>query len=186
MPNNPIKLYEHFYSILQEQSFDNFTLSELRNTYISRVKSNRSADSAYNLIYRQVRLLENNGLLTKHKKAKGKSDLYKKTKNFIEVGFCLITDKVSKSEQPFIELCSISSNLNERLKKLEIDLLQSTGESEEYVRLCKTFPEMKEHLDSQNTLAKQSCSKLLGQIKAIKTTQAYQSKSTQSLDSNCE
>jgi hypothetical protein len=66
--------------------------------------------------------------------------------------------------------------LEKRLKESEVDLLTSIGESEEYMRLYRSFPEMKTHLESQYLQARENSSKLLGQIKAIKSVLAHQQK----------
>jgi hypothetical protein len=181
MPKTSIKLCKKFYSILQDESFDYFTLSELRDAYLSMLKSQQSVSSAYNFVYRQVSNLEKNGLLTKHKKAKGKNDIYQKMDGFIQANFCLISLKNPKKNKTSITKShstniATTSQLNDRLMKSEIDLLASIGESEEYMRLCNTFPEMRGHLKSQYILARENSSKLLGQIKAIKSVLAHQKK----------
>ena len=68
--------------------------------------------------------------------------------------------------------------LEEHLKQSEIDLLASIGESEEYMRLYQFFPDMKAHLESQYLQARETSSKLLGQIKAIKSAITHLQKVT--------
>lgn len=68
------------------------------------------------------------------------------------------------------------NQLEERLKQSEIDLFTSIGESEEYMRLYQSFPDMKVHLESQYLQARETSSKLLGQIKAIKSAITHQQK----------
>lgn len=66
--------------------------------------------------------------------------------------------------------------LENRLKESKVDLLTSIGESEEYMRLYQSFPEMKAYLESQYLQARENSSKLLGQIKSIKSVLAHQQK----------
>ena len=70
----------------------------------------------------------------------------------------------------------VIQQLKERLKQSEVDLLTSIGESEEYMRLYQSFPEMKADLESLYMLARENSSKLLGQVKAIKSVLAHQKK----------
>lgn len=168
MPKTSAKFYKEFYSTLQDENIDSFTLIELRDAYLLMSKSQQSASAAYNFVYRQVRKLENSGLLVKDKKVKGKNK-YRKIEGFIHSDFYLAHFKGSKKYN--IELST--SQLNERLKKSEIDLLVSIGESEEYKRLSIALPDMQDYLESQYILAQEKNSKLLGQIKAIKYVIAH-------------
>ena len=48
-------------------------------------------------------------------------------------------------------------------------MMSAIGESEEYIQLLNQFPDMKPELSENYHLARNRSSKLLGQIKAIKT-----------------
>jgi hypothetical protein len=49
-------------------------------------------------------------------------------------------------------------------------MMSAIGESEEYLRLLRAFPEIKNILSHNYELAKNNSSKLLGKIKAISAT----------------
>ena len=168
------------HTILQDESFDRFTVAKLRDHYLSMVGRQKSASSAYSHVYRQLCKLEKNGVLKRHKKAQDKADLYEKTDKFNQTDFHLTAKKTIQNKPSTgaqnNSVFAANSMLTERLKQSEIDLLASIGESEEYMRLYKTFPEMKELLESQYLIARENSSKLLGQIKALKSVLKYQEK----------
>nr|SHO15915.1 Putative uncharacterized protein [Moritella viscosa]SHO19036.1 Putative uncharacterized protein [Moritella viscosa] len=70
----------------------------------------------------------------------------------------------------------VTTLLDERLQQCEIDLIKSIAESEEYMRLYESLPDLKEHLESNYLKSREYCSKLSGQIQAIKSVISYQSK----------
>lgn len=167
------------HTILQDESFNNFQIKSLRDAYLAASTSCITVSKTYNFIYQQVHRLVKKGLLDKNVDPQLNETTYQKTTNFFQANFILQGPK--KSESVGATLTSKQKHntikqLEERLKQSEIDLLTSIGESEEYMRLYQTFPEMKAHLESQYLLARETSSKLLGQIKAIKSAITHQQK----------
>ncbi|GIU25586.1 response regulator [Shewanella schlegeliana] len=179
MPKVSIKICTKLHTILQDESFNNFQVVQLRDRFLAASTSNQSVGDAYKFIYRQVSRLVKKRALRKVNKESTKTVTYQKTELFDQINFVIngpieaskpLQKLLDRTEQDAIQ------QLKERLKQSEVDLLTSIGESEEYMRLYKSFPEMKEHLESQYIVARENSSKLLGQIKAIKSVLSHQQK----------
>ena len=174
-----IKICPTLHTILQDESFNHFQVIELRDAYLAVSQCSESESQAYKFIYRQISRLVKKGLLKKSQNEGLKSITYQKTELFSKTNFIISTSD-ERSYHPLSQAENISKdkiqNLEQRLKQSEVDLLTSIGESEEYMRLYNSFPEMKSHLESQYMLARENSSKLLGQIKAIKSVLTHQQK----------
>ncbi|MBB1391526.1 response regulator [Shewanella sp. SG44-6] len=179
MPKASIKICSTLHTILQDESFNHFQVIELRDVYHAVSQGCESVSQTYNFIYRQISRLVKKGLLKKSQNEGLKSITYQKTELFSKTNFIISTSD-EQSYHPLSQAENISKdkiqNLEQRLKQSEVDLLTSIGESEEYMRLYNSFPEMKSHLESQYMLARENSSKLLGQIKAIKSVLTHQQK----------
>lgn len=179
MPRVSVRICATLHTILQDESFDNFQIVHLRDAFLAASASKQSVSESYKYIYRQVIRLIKKGVLKKVNKESDKTVTYQKTEQFYQVSFVIKESnrgiKLSSKLQDLTEHNAINL-LKERLKQSEIDLFTSIGESEEYMQLYKSFPEMKEHLELMYMLARENSSKLLGQIKAIKSVLAHQQK----------
>lgn len=167
------------HTILQDESFNNFQVVQLRDAFLADSTNKQSVSEAYKFIYRQVSRLVKKGILKKNKNEDSKNATYQKTQQFYQTNF--VINERSDNDRPPEKLLDNTEQdavqqLKERLKQSEVDLLTSIGESEEYMRLYKSFPEMKDHLESLYMLARENSSKLLGQIKAIKSVLSHQQK----------
>ncbi|MDO6775117.1 response regulator [Shewanella sp. 3_MG-2023] len=174
-----IKICPNLHTILQDENFNNFQVVQLRDAFLATSTNNQSVGETYKFIYRQVSRLVKKGGLRKVNSKNSKPMAYQKTELFNQIHFVINESsediKLSPKLKAKAERDDIQQ-LKERLKQSEVDLLACIGESEEYMRLYKSFPEMKEHLESQYMLARENSSKLLGQIKAIKSVIAHQQK----------
>lgn len=171
-----IKINARLHTILQDENFDDFQVTQLRDAYLASSIANQNIIEVRKYIYRQILRLVKKGLLLK-KGANSKSTVYQKSALFFEANFIIqnTTDSRVSKPEPITPGTNIAiQRLEERLKQSEVDLLTSIGESEEYMRLYKSFPEMKVHLESQYLQSRENSSKLLGQIKAIKSVLAHQ------------
>ena len=179
MPKASIKICSTLHTILQDESFNDFQVIELRDAYLAVSQCSESESQAYKFIYRQISRLVKKGLLKKSQNEGLKSITYQKTQLFSKTNFIISTSD-KRSYHALSQAENISKDkiqhLEQRLKQSEVDLLTSIGESEEYMRLYNSFPEMKSHLESQYMLARENSSKLLGQIKAIKSVLTHQQK----------
>jgi hypothetical protein len=174
-----IKICATLHTILQDENCNNFQVVQLRDAFLAASPSNQSASEAYEFIYRQVSKLIKKGVFKKVSRENSKKAIYQKTEQFSQVSF-VISQRSEDARHSSKLLDKIGHDaiyqLKERLKQSEVDLLTSIGESEEYIRLYHSFPEMKVHLESQYMLARENSSKLLGQIKAIKSVLDHQKK----------
>jgi len=187
MSNVSIAINEHIYSILMDEQFDNFTVLQLRDIYLSCKETTTSMVEARKIVYRQILRLLKLGVLEKNEAERPRKPTYAKTALFYEAELQPRV-KITQSEQANIMPDSIKQDvtdkhhnviqkLEEKLKQYQVDLLASIGESEEYMHLYETLPEMKSHLEMQYHQARERSSKLLGQIKAIKTVKSHYKKS---------
>lgn len=179
MPKVSINICAKLHTILQDESFNNFQIVQLRDRFLSASNSNQSVSDTYKFIYRQVSGLAKKKVVRKVNKENTKTVIYQKTELFDQINFVIKNPiETVKSPQKILDKTeyAVIQQLKERLKQSEVDLLTSIGESEEYMRLYNFFPEMKEHLESKYLLARENSSKLLGQIKAIKSLLSHQQK----------
>ncbi len=174
-----IKINAQLNTILQDESFDNFHVTQLRDAYLANSSVVQDLVEARKYVYRQILRLVKKGLLLKKGTKNSKRVVYQKSELFFEANFTVQSKTAATVNQPK-PAAAITNNaiwqLEERLKESEVDLLTSIGESEEYMRLYQSFPEMKIHLESQYLQARENSSKLLGQIKAIKSVLTHQQK----------
>jgi hypothetical protein len=174
-----IKICATLHTILQDENCNNFQVVQMRDAFLAASPSNQSASEAYNFIYRQVSRLVKKAVLKKVISENSKTAIFQKTEQFSHVNFVISQRSEDASQPPkLLDMIEhdVTRQLKERLKQSEVDLLTSIGESEEYMRLYQSFPEMKAHLESQYMLARENSSKLLGQIKAIKSALSHQKK----------
>lgn len=187
MSNVSVEINDHIYKIFMDEKFDNFTVLQLRDIYLSCKETTNSMVEARKIVYRQVLRLLKLGLLEKHDVERPRKPTYSKTASFYAAKLQprikitqpekvktmpeSIKKDVAKKPQNVIQ------QLEKMLKHYQVDLLASIGESEEYMRLYETLPEMKGHLEVRYHQAREHSSKLLGQIKAIKTVKSYYKKS---------
>jgi predicted transcriptional regulator len=166
--------------ILQDEKFDNFSVIRLRDAYLAISPTTEEPDEIRKYVYRQIHRLVKKGLLLKKGTKNSKRITYQKSELFFKTKFIVQSDAKTGVVNQVASSSAITSDavvqLEERLKESEVDLLTSIGESEEYMQLYKSFPEMKEHLESQYLQAREKSSKLLGKIKAIKAVLSHQKK----------
>ncbi|WP_110456898.1 response regulator [Shewanella algidipiscicola] len=174
-----IKICTRLHTILQDESFNNFRVSQLRDAYLAISPTNKDSVDVRKYVYRQILRLVKKGLLLKKGAKNSKKVTYQKSDLFYEASYITEGDAAKVNKPKVIVDASTNfafQQLEKRLKESEVDLLTSIGESEEYMRLYQSFPEMKAHLESQYLQARENSSKLLGQIKAIKSVLAHQQK----------
>ena len=173
------KISPQLHTILQNESFNNFHVTQLRDAYVANSSVPQDLIEARKYVYRQILRLVKKGLLLKKGTKNSKTVMYQKSDLFFKTNFIaqsITTGTVNQPKTTSVNTSIAVQQLEERLKESEVDLLTSIGESEEYMRLYQSFPEMKAHLESQYLQARENSSKLLGQIKAIKSVLAHQQK----------
>lgn len=168
MENQTIKIESNLFSILQPTSFDNFTITELRDALSDSIQDLNIETLRANS-YRQIQQLVNLGLLSKNGNKYSKNITYKKTSKFYEAKFLLKKiDSLVIGNQILLEL-PILDRLKQRLEESETALICSMGESEEYQLLSETFPELKAHVQPCYAQSQFQTSRLKGQIKALQS-----------------
>lgn len=172
--NKKIKMNIFMIKIFETDSFDNFSISELKDEYINQC-SDVSPIEARKFVYKQALRLVKEGVLKKIGNKNSHNTLYRKTALFSKIVFIekntiTPTDKANQPEV-LIENSDeiVINNLEKKLHRYNVDLMSAIGESEEYSQLAKLFPKMKKQLKRKHHLAKDKSSKLVGQIKAVKT-----------------
>ncbi|NKF52753.1 response regulator [Shewanella sp. WXL01] len=175
MSKPSIKINDQINSILRNENFDDFSVTQLRDAYLAKSSIIVEPIEARKYVYRQIHRLVKKGILLKKGTKNSKTLVYQKSELFYSTHFIAQSSTVGKQIHSK-NVDTAVQQLEKRLKESEIDLLTSIGESEEYMRLYQSFPEMKTHLESKYLQARENSSKLLGQIRAIKSVIAEQQK----------
>jgi predicted glutamine amidotransferase len=185
MSNFEVKIKEPLCSIIKDKSFDSFTVTQLRNSFLKIQGNELTEKEARILVYKQILRLLKRGFLSKSSTSKGARDaIYSKTPLFYETaiipyGEYVNTDKTRISENNGINFekksanDDVVNNLKEQVKGDKVDLISSISESEEYLRLIKAFPQAKDYLHSKYLDASERSSQFLGKIRATKNLLNY-------------
>jgi len=175
-----ITIDQYLYEVLKEHASKALTVVQLTNSYLAKLPIAVSPDFARKAIYRQLLRLVNSGVLLKRPKSNPQQSTYEVTSKFSQAEFKptmpshqrtlskKVGTKINQGLQP--------RSFEEQLRQYQVDLLSSIAESEEYKRLYTMNPELKTLLEAQYHHARDRSSKLLGQIKAIKTVISHLSK----------
>jgi len=156
-------------SILLTESFNSFSVLELRSAYLSIVNNPElSKVEARRFVYRHILRLEKKGLLERKCSEKRNRTFYLKSKQFSPDKFN-ISESAQKSSTPQVkdENEGIKKDLVSKLNQYRLELLTSIGETDEYKLLCNQFPQLKENLQERYNHARDNGSKILGRIKAL-------------------
>ncbi len=175
-----IAIDKYLYEILKEHAHQALTVVWLRDSYLQKLSKPISPDDARKTIYRQLLRLVKAGVLTKQPDNNPQRSTYRVASQFNQVNFKLTTpshQRISPGKSLVNAVRSSQSDgFEQQLRQYQVDLLSSIAESEEYKRLYSINPELKGLLEAQYHHARDKSSKLLGQIKAIKTVISHLSK----------
>ncbi|MDX2367981.1 MAG: response regulator [Colwellia sp.] len=169
-----IRMNVSLVEILERNSFDRFTISQLKDAYLI-VSGDECSVETRKFVYKQVLRLLNYKVLYKEGRKHSHDVTYTKTDLFSDVAFIGRKSKVNlilkpKSPKPKnISESALKPELENTLQQYKVDLMSAIGESEEYIRLLNSFPELKNVLSDNYHNARDKSSKLLGKIKAINT-----------------
>lgn len=185
MSNFEVKIKEPLCSIIKDISFDGFTVTQLRNVLLKILGNELTEKAARIIVYKQILRLTKKGILSKSSTSKSARDAtYSKTPLFYEAtiipyGEYVNTDNAHIHENQCLNLekergnDDVVNNLKEQIKGDKVDLISSISESEEYLRLIKTFPQAKEYLHRKYLDASERSSQFLGKIRATKNLLNY-------------
>ncbi|KTF14850.1 hypothetical protein [Pseudoalteromonas sp. H105] len=157
-------LNEAMYLLLVEKRIDNFSVTELVETYIRLYSSTKNDFKARVFIHRQLYRLVNHGYLLKLGKKNTQKIRYIHTEKFKQHFYNLDNPKAGNNLIPDEEFKAM---LNDRLIKYRYRLLISTSEMEEYQSYMVEHPEITALLKSKFDLAKEKKYSYLGRIAAI-------------------
>ena len=165
---------------------NNFTVMEVRDAIIRECKdeTDMTLRDYHKRAYRVVLRLLTAGLLEKSKDI-SEFARYKKTPLFVASVFKqrVTVDRGPKQPKqltqvehgapslPVKDPC-IRDELDRLVKTYQVDLLSSIGESEEYLRLHQTYPQLKAKLEPHYLKSRDVSSKILGKIRAIESVLA--------------
>lgn len=175
MSKAPFRLDNDFLSVLTLSDLDNFTVLEFRAAYMAQPGCmNMDKTRAQRFIYSQLTRLQKNGLLKRTEAKTSKKIRYQKTELFYEVRLLPRAAEQKSTTTLASEIVpeaqdQLRQYLVDKLKKYELELLTSMGESDEYKALYSEFPQLKNQLQERYNKAREYCSKLLGRVKAIET-----------------
>jgi len=167
-----IDLDRDLLSILLTESFNNFTVLELRSAYLAIVNSPQlSPVEARKYVYRHILRLEKKGLLERKYSEKKDRTFYSKSRQFCSDKF---KTPENIQEGPIHEIKSegnagVKKDLISKLNQYRLELLTSIGETDEYKLLCNQFPQLTEDLKERYNHARDNGSKILGRIKALES-----------------
>lgn len=165
-----ITLDEDLLSILLTESFDNFTVLELRGAYLAKV-DDPALDKveARRYVYRHILRLEKKGLIVRKKSSKQNRTYYSKTDEFSEDKFRTHSKPIANISSVTLTPEGVSQKLTEKLNRYRSELLITLGETEEYKSLHEEFPNLTQELQQRYDSARDHCSKIHGRIKAIES-----------------
>jgi len=170
-----LRIEANLLNIIKSDSFDDFTVISLRNEYM-RQSDNQDAKSVRNFVYSQILRLSKWGLLAKNEPTDTGRAFYSKTSLFKQtelIPYGSVRGNQSNKKHDYIKRHKLTRSnirhLKKKLNRYQVELLSSIGESEEYMRLFESRPELKEVLESKYLIAREQSSKILGKIKALKS-----------------
>lgn len=166
-----IALDKDLLSILLTESFDKFTVLELRGAYLAKLDTPTiDKVEARRYVYRHILRLVKKGLLLKKQSPNQGRTYYAKTDEFSIDKFKVHNQTCIKAQaQPDTSQDSVVQKLTERLSRYRSELLIALGETEEYKSLHEEFPVLKQDLQDRYDSARDHCSKIHGKIKAIES-----------------
>lgn len=185
MSNFEVKIKEPLCSIIKDKGFDTFTVTQLRNLFLKILGNELTEKAARIIVYKQILRLAKKGILSKSSTSKGvRNATYSKTALFYEAtiiphGEYVNTDNTRTPKNQCVNFENetvnddVVLNLKEQIKGNKVDLISSISESEEYLRLIKTFPQAREYLYSNYLDASERSSQFIGKIRAAKKLLNY-------------
>ena len=167
-----IKMSVLLAEILKNKDFNNFTVMKLKDEYLNRSEKILCSSEARRYVYKHLIKLVKFGALTRVGMKSSHKMVYKKTASFNEVVFIPEREEQKRDIVVFDEeklKNSTIGKLEEVLQKHKADMMAAIGESEEYIRLIGSVPEMGDSLTEKYYLARDKSAKLLGKIQAVET-----------------
>lgn len=175
MSQRPFALIRPLYDVLVGEDLNEFTVTELRDAFVAYPQV-RESDlvEARRVVYTQILRLVKQELLQKVASDHPYHTRYVKTPRFYERVFqakelpsesgCEVAETAASAVNA---TPSLTDALHSRLQGYRAELLTAMGESEEYQRLLKDFPEHQRVIRRQYEQARDTTTRLLGRVKAV-------------------
>lgn len=159
---------ENLINIICDESFDNFTVIQLRDAYMQGSNCGKSKVEIRRFIYSQVLRLLRIGLFKKHDANNARHTTYSKTISFNLTEFRALKEEKRNMFSDSTKGMNRTNfkQVTEQLKQFQVDLLSRIAEAEEYKKLYEIYPEFKGELETHYLNAREEGSRLLGKIKA--------------------
>jgi hypothetical protein len=170
-----IRMNIYLVEILGKNTLNRFTVTQLNDAY-SKLSGDKCTIKTRKFVYRETIRLLRKDVLKRSGGRYSRSTIYEKTDLFHNIKFIdkqpqeMISQRVTGSKVINHDDMVLDSELDNTLQQYKVDMMSAIGESEEYLRLLRAFPEIKNILSHNYELAKNNSSKLLGKIKAISAT----------------
>ena len=168
-----IKIQTEILHIIVKKSFDNFTVRQVKDELLRSSNVSRCPNQTRKFVYRQIIRLVKFELLSING-AKYSHDLrYVKTKLFEKVAFIENTQSLKFTEDgnnktdKSLDFKEIKMQLESEIRKSEEDMVSVIGEGNEYMRLIKIFPNMKQQLKQKHMAARNEGARIQGKINAL-------------------
>jgi len=174
MTNKTISINSTILNILKMESFDHFTVVQLREAFLQTSNEGFDSNQTRKFIYKQILRFVNLGMLNKSGTKGSHNAIYSKNELFYKIDFLekdkdkdevLLFDDTDNKQSSNFE--HIQEELEKSIQEYQVDMMAAIGESEEYMRLFKEFPELKQQLEEQYLIAREKSSKILGRITAL-------------------
>jgi hypothetical protein len=172
MANKTISINPTILSILKKEPFNHFTVIQLRDAFMQNSNETCDSNQARKFIYKQILrfvkmgVLKKSGVKGSHDATYSKSELFYKI-DFLDKGKTEILPLSDTKCEQTSKFEYIEEELERSIQEYQVDMMAAIGESEEYMRLFKQFPEMKQQLEEQYLIARENSSKILGKITAL-------------------
>lgn len=154
-------------ALLESNQLDIFTVRELTTAYIALPhRKQKTVSASRQFISRNVQRLTDKGVL-KRLEYEGSHPMYKYTGgaddnlNSMHIPSPSIIKAIPSKQTTGLP------DLNEKLYRYNLAMLEAIGEAEEYDDLCSEFPQLHSSLQQRYNDAKDRCSKLLGRVRAL-------------------
>ncbi len=187
MQSTPFNLDRILHDILTEEEITCFTIMELRDYYLNRLKSSKVARTKLRMhIYDQIRRMIRVGWVRydEEKRKRGQvfwlleqpESLELKLMDFDHPRDNLISSEQNRkvSHSSSLGLTppkdDTAARLQSMLNETRLDFLSALGEVERYKNLIDEIPELQTTLEPDLLAAQDGSSKLLGHIRALETT----------------
>ncbi len=169
-----IKIDLYLYEVFVEKSFDCFTMSELCDAYMdeSELYATEDRKLVRSWLYGQLNRLIKNRIIVKLNQNRIERSIYIKTDLFYYATFNIDGHVIDPIEsRQMVDKTIVKQSAIDELricaKQYRVDFMASLAESEEYMRMIKSFPELTPTLKDQYHRSRESSTKLLGKLKAV-------------------